>query len=400
MPAPPAPPQITGLGYLRPLGRGGFAHVHLYEQDMPRRQVAVKVLGEGIETARSRSAFATEADAMARLSSHPSIVSVYQVGVSTSGQLYIAMEYCPDSMRERTRGNPAHLRTVLDAGVRLAGALETAHRAGVLHRDVKPSNVLITATGRPALTDFGIASLYGRDAFGDAARALSLPWAAPEVLIGDSSGTVASEIWSLAASLYTFAAGHSPFESPDPQQNTQSKMTARIKKARYVPVPGAAGYEPFDALMGHAMNLAPEGRFPTMREFAEALQRAQRYFGFDVTPLDITPLDATLFGSADNGSARKDGAQHDTHEGARTAEGDATPLNPDAPVATRGPTVSTVRANSRAQARAEQAALSANRDGVLPDRPVSPIRAGLIGAGIAVVAVAGIIAAAFALGWV
>ncbi len=390
MSAPPVPPQITGLGYLRPLGRGGFAHVHLYEQDMPRRQVAVKVLGEGIETARSRSAFATEADAMARLSSHPSIVSVYQVGVSTGGQLYIAMEYCPDSMRERTRGNPAHLRTVLDAGVRLAGALETAHRAGVLHRDIKPSNVLITATGRPALTDFGIASLYGRDAFGDAARALSLPWAAPEVLVGESSGTVASEIWSLGASLYTFAAGHSPFESADPQQNTQSKMTARIKKARYVPVPGASGYEPFDALMGHAMNLAPEDRFPSMQEFAEALQRAQRYFGFDVTPLDVTPLDVPRFQAAPN---EIDGDASD-------AIGDSAAADSGAREAPRGPAVSTVRTKSRAQARAEHAAQSANRDGVVPDKPVSPIWAGLIGAGIAVIVVAGAVAAAFALGWV
>lgn len=372
MPAPPAPPRITGLGYVRPLGQGGFAHVHLYEQDMPRRQVAVKVLGEGIEAARDRSVFAAEADAMARLSNHPSIVSVYQVGVSTDGQPYIVMEYCPDSMRERTRGRPAHLRAVLDAGVRLAGALETAHRAGVLHRDIKPSNVLITATGRPALTDFGIASLHGRNATSDAARALSLPWAAPEVVAGTTTGSIASEVWSLGASLYTFAAGHSPFESADPQQNTQAKMTARIAKAKYVPVPGATGYEPFDALMAHAMNLAAEDRFPSMRHFAEALQRAQRYFDFDVTPLDVIPLESGPIAAAASGAAE-----------------------PNPP---RAPEVSAVRGRSRAELRAARAAEAADRDGVVPDRPVSPIRAGLIGAGIAVAVIALAAAAAAAMG--
>lgn len=374
MSAPPVPPRITGLGYVRPLGKGGFAHVHLYEQDMPRRQVAVKVLGEGIETSRERSAFVAEADAMAQLSSHPSIVSVYQAGVSADGQLYIAMEYCPDSMRERTRGNPAHLRTVLDAGVRLAGALETAHRAGVLHRDIKPSNVLITATGRPALTDFGIASLHGRNANGDAANALSLPWAAPEVIDGSTTGTVASEIWSLGASLYTFAAGHSPFEAPGDQQNAREKLTARIMKAKYVPVPGASGYEPFDALMGHAMNLPPDDRFRSMRHFAEALQRAQRYFGFDVTPLDIIEVEDAL-----------------------DAPGDAEIAAQDPPT---GPVVSSVRERTRAEARAAGVEAAHRDSPVGGSGSIATIRAGLLGAGIAIAVVAVGIGAAVALGWI
>lgn len=377
MPASPKPPRITGLGYVRPLGKGGFAHVHLYEQDMPRRQVAVKVLGEGLETSRVRSAFAAEADAMARLSSHPSIVSVFQVGVSTDGQLYIAMEYCPDSMRERTRGNPAHLRAVLDAGVRLAGALETAHRSGVLHRDIKPSNVLITTTGRPALTDFGIASLHGRNANGDSARALSLQWAAPEVVTGATTGTVASEVWSLGASLYTFAAGHSPFESPEPKENTQAKMSARIVKARYVPVPGASGYEPFDALMAHAMNLEAKDRFASMRHFGEALQRAQRYYGFDVTPLEMAQLEG------DTGPVESPVAADAPSDGTGSE--------------LRTPVVSAVRPRTRSDARRERA--EADRDGVVPDQPMSPVRAGLIGAGIAVVVLAVAAGAAVALGW-
>lgn len=361
----PPPPQISGFGYVRPLGSGGFAHVYLYEQDMPRRVVAVKVLESGLDSPRDRSDFEAEADAMARLSSHPSIVSVWAAGVSADGRPYIAMEYCPDSMRERTRGKPAPLDIVLDAGVRLAGALETAHRAGLMHRDIKPSNVLIATTGRPALSDFGISMLQGRGASEDKARAMSIPWAAPEVLQNTTTGTVASEVWALGATLYTFAAGHSPFELADRKLNTQSKMVGRILQARYTPVPGAQGYAAFDAVMARSMSLRPEQRFGSMREFAEALRQLQRQYGFDVTPLDIV---------------------------------DSGWVTPAASIdGVRAPQATSVRPLTRAQQRAARAAAdtpAADRDGVVvADRPASGLKAGLIGAGIAVVVIAGLVTA-------
>jgi len=366
----PTPPQIAGFGYVRPLGAGGFAHVFLYEQDMPRRIVAVKVLERDLGASRDRADFEAEADAMARLSSHPSIVSVWAAGISTDGQPYIAMEYCPDSMRDRTRGKPASLAIVLDAGVRLAGALETAHRSGVLHRDIKPSNVLIATTGRPALADFGISMLQGRGTSDDKARAMSIPWAAPEVVSSISTGTVASEIWSLGATLYTFAAGHSPFERPDRAQNTQSKMIARINQAHYTPIPGAQGYEAFDAIMAQAMHRLPEQRFSTMLQFAQALQQLQRQYGLDVTPLDI--VDSSWVAPA------------------------VQPAGPRTPAAT------SVRSHTRASARAEreQSQLQVDRDGVAEDRQVSPMRAGLVGAGIVLVVGAGAVGiASWLLGW-
>lgn len=368
----PAPPQISGYGYVRPLGSGGFAHVYLYEQDLPRRTVAIKVLDNNLDSSRDRSDFEAEADAMARLSSHPSIVSVWDAGISHDGRPYIAMEYCPDSMRDRTRGNPAPLAVVLDAGVRLAGALETSHRAGVLHRDIKPSNVLIAATGRPALTDFGISILQGRGSSEDKSRAMSIPWAAPEVVTNETSGTIASEVWALGATLYTFAAGRSPFEHTDRAQNTQSKMIRRIREAKLQPVPGAQGYEPFNAVMATAMHVQPGRRFVSMRAFAEALQAVQRQYGFDVTPLDLVdPGWVTPAAS---------------HDGPRT------------------PAASAVRKNTRAEQRAALRASQEDdrrpdRDGVLPDRTVSPMRSGLIGAGIAVAVIAITVALGAWLGW-
>ena len=282
-----SPPRISGFNYVRPLGSGGFAQVYQYEQDMPRRVVAVKVLEENLAVTSARSAFEAEADAMARLSSHPSIVSIYSASVATDGRPYITMEYCPESMRDRSKGNPCQLGEVLDAGVRLAGALETAHQSGVLHRDIKPSNVLIATTGRPMLADFGIVSLRGQMRGEGTSRAMSIPWAAPEVIAEETSGTVASEIWSLGATLYTFAAGRGPFARPVGSQETESRLVDRIRRARYTPVPGAQGYQPFDQVIAQALSRNPEQRFASMQEFGEALQRLQRYYGFDVTPLDV-----------------------------------------------------------------------------------------------------------------
>src|SRR5690606_5807440 len=149
----------------------------------------------------------------------------------------------------------APLFAVLDAGVRLAGALETAHQSGILHRDIKPSNVLLTATGRPALTDFGISMLQGGCASASREQALSIPWSAPEAVPGTTTCTPGREVWSLGATPCTCAPGFSPFARPARSQNTQSKMTARISQAKYNPIPGAQGYERFDELLRKAMHL-------------------------------------------------------------------------------------------------------------------------------------------------
>lgn len=371
-------PSIPGLSYVRPLGSGGFAQVHLYEQDLPRRSVAVKVIDSAPQ---GRDTFEREADAMAALSGHPSIVSIYQAGIALSGRPYLVMEYCPASMGALTKGRPAKLSEVLDAGVRLAGALETAHRAGVLHRDIKPSNVLLTTLGRPALSDFGIARPLHDSEVPSEEVAMSVPWSAPEVVRLTSSGTVASEVWSLAATLYTFAAGRSPFEESSRERNTRAKLIARIGKATILPIPGASGYGPFDAVLARAMRRVPTERYASMGDFGHALQELQRGYGFDVTPLEIV-ADAWVPASA---------PVSDPDEAAASGP--------------RGPVVSEIPGRrTRAQARAERDAartssarqsdgtrgghrVETDADGVAKDRPVSAVRAGLIGAGIALAAV-------------
>ncbi|HWL01839.1 MAG TPA: serine/threonine-protein kinase, partial [Microbacteriaceae bacterium] len=158
------PPVLPGFAFVRPLGAGGFADVFLYEQDMPRRVVAVKVLAADAINPEVRRLFNAEADRMAQLSAHPSILTIYQASISSDGRPYLATEFCPESFGDRYKQAPIALPVVLDAGIRMAAALETAHRAGVLHRDIKPSNILVTQLGQPVLADFGIAaSLTGAD---------------------------------------------------------------------------------------------------------------------------------------------------------------------------------------------------------------------------------------------
>ena len=154
---PSPPPELPGFVYVQPLGTGGFADVFLYEQQMPRRRVAVKVLIAERITSGAAQEFTDEANVMAMLSTHPAIVTIYQAGVAGDGRPYLVMEYCPrPNLQVRARKEPFSVAEALRVGIQVAGAVETAHRAGVLHRDIKPANILVTEYNRPALTDFGI----------------------------------------------------------------------------------------------------------------------------------------------------------------------------------------------------------------------------------------------------
>jgi eukaryotic-like serine/threonine-protein kinase len=283
---PSAPPVLPGLTYVRPLGSGGFADVFLYEQDMPRRSVAVKVLPSDVRDAELLRMFNAEADVLAHLSAHPSIVTVYQAGISADGRPYIVMEYCPGSLAQRYRIERLPLDEVLTIGVKMASALESAHRSGLVHRDVKPSNILITSFGVPVLADFGISSSLtpGR---GDEVLAMSVPWSAPEVISEQSSGTVASEVWGLGATVYSLLAGHSPFERMESGQNSRDQLRHRIQRATYPWMSRADVPDAVQDILAVAMSRDPEDRYPSALAFAEALRGAQADLGLSPTPIEV-----------------------------------------------------------------------------------------------------------------
>ena len=272
---PTTAPVLSGFSYLRPLGSGGFADVYLYEQDLPRRQVAVKVLPAGLQGTDVRRMFNAEADVLARLSAHPSILTVYQASVSADGRPYIVMEYCPASYGERYRSERLPVPEVLQVGIKIASALETAHRAGLMHRDVKPSNILITEFGAPVLADFGIAaSLTGHRA--ERLFAMSVPWSAPEVAGEHTAGSVASEVWALGATVYSLLTGRSPFERDGAGQNTAEHLKRRIGRAVYTPTGRRDVPQELETVLATALQRNPQTRQASAREFAEALQSVQR----------------------------------------------------------------------------------------------------------------------------
>jgi serine/threonine protein kinase len=283
---PSAPPILPGLAYIRPLGSGGFADVFLYEQDMPRRNVAVKVLPSDVRDPELRRMFNAEADVLAHLSAHPAIVTVYQAGISADGRPYIVMEYCPGSLAQRYRVERLPVDEVLAIGVRMASALESAHRAGLVHRDVKPSNILITTFGTPVLADFGISASLQR-ATADEVLAMSIPWSAPEVVAEQTAGTISSEVWSIGATVYSLLAGHSPFERRERGQNTKELLRRRIARATYTPIPRRDVPASLQDVLARAMSRDPGKRYVSAKSFAEALQSVQTELGGSPTPIDV-----------------------------------------------------------------------------------------------------------------
>jgi tRNA A-37 threonylcarbamoyl transferase component Bud32 len=294
---PSNPPNLPGFAFIRVLGSGGFADVFLYEQNMPRRLVAVKVLLAEVVTDDLRQMFQAEANLMAQLSSHPSILTVYQASVAADGRPYLVMEYCSATLGQRYRAVQLPIAEVLSIGVRIASAVETAHRQGVLHRDIKPSNILTTAYGHPVLSDFGIAATLGEAESSDAVG-LSIPWSAPEVLHDDVSGSVASEVWSLGATVYSLLAGRSPFEVPG-GDNSSAQLMARIDKAR----PAATGRvdvpKSLERVLARAMSRRPADRQSSALEFIRDLQAAEEELGLPQTPLEVAMDDWAIATAVD-----------------------------------------------------------------------------------------------------
>lgn len=294
---PSQPPVLPGFSYVHMLGSGGFADVFLYEQNMPRRQVAVKVMLSEVVNDQVRQMFQAEANLMAQLSAHPSILTVYQASVSSDGRPYLVMELCSASLSERYRREPLPVPEVLRIGIKIGSAVETAHQAGVLHRDIKPSNILLTAYGHPVLSDFGIASTLTGPKEQDSVG-LSIPWSAPEVLLDETPGTLASEVWSLAATVYSLLAGRSPFEIPG-GSNTSSDLMARIARAKPQPIGRPDVPASLEEVLRRGMSRKPENRPASALDLVRELQLVETELGMPQTTAEIAMDDWALGTVAD-----------------------------------------------------------------------------------------------------
>lgn len=276
------PPALAGFHMIEHIGSGGFAEVYLYEQRMPRRSVAVKVLTVPTLDTVGRERFHAEANVMAQLSSHSAIMTVYSAGIADDGSPYIVMEHCPlGSLGDSFRGQRMPVAEVLSIGVSLASALETAHRAGVLHRDVKPANILRNEFGAPLLTDFGISAAAGLDPI-SGEESLSVPWSPPEFLRTPVWSGPSSDVYALAATLYSLVTGHAPFETAAGPNDVVSQA-ARIRSQAAPPV----GIDELDEVFEVAMARSPQARYTSALAFGRALQGVQRRLGLPETELQF-----------------------------------------------------------------------------------------------------------------
>jgi len=176
-----------------------------------QRYVAVKVLPSLEGDSEGRRRFERERQALGSVADHPHIVSVFDWGVA-GDRPYLVMELLPGGTMAQlvATGGPLPAATVTRVGIAIADALAAAHDRGVLHRDVKPENILISAYGQPVLCDFGIARLSGASRTIGGALTASLAHAAPEVVTGQEIGA-STDIWSLSSTLITLATGRPPF---------------------------------------------------------------------------------------------------------------------------------------------------------------------------------------------
>ena len=258
------PPQIPGYTFAQKLGSGSEANVYLYQQLSPSRQVAIKV-SKGTLDPRAASRFRSEANFMGRISSHPYILSVYESGITATGNGYTVFEYAPGgNYKTFLESNRLNADQMLTVGINLASALSTAHREGIIHRDIKPSNILINT------------------------------WAPPEVLAKNGGGNESSDIYSLGATLFAMLTGQSPYEYGYSAAlgSTRGKergallrniiLTDPLPKLNRPDIPPQV-----ERILRKALNKAPEDRYYSAYDFARDMQRAQQELYGHATPTTV-----------------------------------------------------------------------------------------------------------------
>lgn len=257
----------------RRLAAGGMATVYRAEDTLLGRPVAIKLLHEHVAAdTDARARFFREARAAARVSDHPHVVTVYDIG-DAAGIPFIVMELMTGgSVADRIRGGariPAEtaLRWLAEA----ASALDHAHRHGIVHRDVKPANLLLDARGRLAVGDFGIARMVADGGLTQTGTVLgTASYLSPEQALGRAA-TAASDRYALAVVAFELLAGRRPF--------AMATVAAQARAHVETPPPAASDVDPTlpaaaDRVLRRALDKDPDRRWPTAARMVEALRDA------------------------------------------------------------------------------------------------------------------------------
>lgn len=255
------------------IASGGMGRVfHAVDREL-RRDVAVKVLADRFaDNADLRARFRREALAAARLSGNPNIVTIFDVA-EHQGRPMIVMEYLDGgSLERRVQGRggcpPAQVLAWLEQA---AGALDAAHAAGIVHRDVKPGNLLLDSRDQVHVGDFGIASAVGLDSFTETGTILGTAgYLSPEQARGERA-TAASDRYSLAVVAYELLAGRRPFESESTTAEAMRHATAPVPSIHDEDLDLPRGFDP---VFRRALAKDPAARYPSAAEFVAELRAA------------------------------------------------------------------------------------------------------------------------------
>jgi tetratricopeptide (TPR) repeat protein len=252
---------ITHYEVLEMVGQGGMGTVYKARDTRLQRLVALKFLTTVGTSAEARQRILREGQALSALS-HPNIATVYEAG-EDAGEVFLALEYLPGgSLDRRLRaaresGSMLPLHQVAEWGASIVSALAHAHRHGVIHRDVKPGNVLFDREGRVKLSDFGLATTPNTEAHSADGRVMgTLPYMPPEVLRG-APADARSDLYSLGVMLFEMATGQTPFRG-----GTESDV---LQKTLGQPAPAPSTLRPglpagFDRLVTRLLAKRPEDR--------------------------------------------------------------------------------------------------------------------------------------------
>lgn len=269
------PAEIGRYGIVRLLGQGAMGRVLLGHDPVLDRDVAVKLLRDDLAVPEDQvqallDRMRQEARAAARVS-HPNIVALHDMGEDATFGLYLAFEYLEGStLKERLERGPLGPIAAARLASELGSALTTAHDAGVLHRDVKPENIILTKTGSK-IADFGIARLPDSTLTLGGGLLGTPAYSAPESVSG-SKFSPKSDQFSMAATLYEAISGVRAFPGDD-----AVAVASKIATEQPPPIAEAAGVDPrVDEVLFRGLSKDPRDRFETCEEFGNALSEALR----------------------------------------------------------------------------------------------------------------------------
>ncbi|MCU1498761.1 MAG: pknK [Acidimicrobiales bacterium] len=298
--------DVAGYDGLVEIGRGASAVVYRARQLAFDRTVALKVLVTTALDDDARRRFDRECRAVAQLGWHPRVVPVFDAGVTEGGHPYLVMEFLPAGSLALAlkRDGAIAERSVVSLGIQVADAMEAAHRDGILHRDVKPGNILRDHFGDVKLADFGIASISSANTSVTEALAGTLSFMAPE-LLGGGRATAQSDLYSLGSTLYTLLTARTAFSSVTDESPLATLM--RIAKDPLPDLRLQGISDPVATAVEQAMARQPADRLATAAELVEVLRAVEATQGWTATPtfVDRRPaVGSSLPPVASTGDAR------------------------------------------------------------------------------------------------